>query len=68
MYGGFALLDHSLLLYEVKRRAKRTIFSFDVSIHILLEKKNSLKKSSITLMVALITLYNSHTFHQIIRK
>ena len=43
-------------------------FSFDISIHILLEKKNSLKTSSITSMVALIKLYNSYTFHHAIRK
>ena len=55
-------------LYEARGEQSVPFFSFDIRIHILLEKKNSLKTSSITSMVALIKLYNSYTFHQTIRK
>ena len=44
------------------------IFSFDININILVEKKSSLEKSSITSMIALIKLYNSYTFHHASRK
>ena len=55
-------------LYEVKRRAKRTIFFLRRKYSHFVGKEKSLKKSSITSMVALIKLYNSYTFHQTIRK
>ena len=55
-------------LYDVKKRAKRTIFFLRRKYSHFVGKEKSLKKSSITSMVALIKLYNSYTFHQTIRK
>ena len=55
-------------LYDVKRRAKRTIFFLRRKYPHFVGKEKSLKKSSITSMVPLIKLYNSYTFHQTITK